>query len=62
MIIMAVVSFSNLFGLQIAGASVIIGVVFFFINKAFVKQPFEDSGFDIKAIGVNLKDKGILVS
>ena len=59
MIIMAVVSFSNLFGLKIAGVSVIIGVVFFFINKAYEKQPFVGSGLDIGAIGTNLKDRKI---
>lgn len=59
MIVMAVISFSNLLGLKIAGASVIIGVVFFFINKAYEKQPFTDSGLDIKAIRTNFKDRGI---
>jgi membrane protease YdiL (CAAX protease family) len=59
MIVMAVISFSNLLGLKIAGASVIIGVVFFFINKAYEKQPFTDSGLDIKAIITNFKDRGI---
>lgn len=59
MIIMAVLSFTNLFGLDIAGACIFIGVAFFFINKAIEKQPFEGSGLDIKAIGINLKDKKI---
>lgn len=59
MIIMAAISFSNLFGLKIAGISVIIGVIFFFVNKAYEKQPFQDSGLDMKAIGNNFKDKGI---
>lgn len=59
MIIMAVVSFSNLFGLKIAGLSVIIGIAFFFINKAVEKQPFAGSGLDISAIGANFKDRRI---
>lgn len=59
MIIMAVISFSNIFGYKIAGASVIIGVAFFFINKAYEKQQFADSGLDMKAIGNNFKDRGI---
>lgn len=59
MIIMAVISFSNLFGLRIAGASVIIGVVSFFINKAYEKEPFSSSGLDIRAIRADLKDRGI---
>lgn len=59
MIIMVVISFSNLFGLKIAGISVIIGVIFFFVNKVYEKQTFKDSGLDMKAIGNNFKDKGI---
>lgn len=59
MIIMAIVSLANLFGLNIAGTSVLIGVVFFFINKALEKQSFRDSGLDMKAIGTNFKDKKI---
>lgn len=59
MLAMAVISFSNLFGLRIAGASVIIGVACFFINNAYEKQPSAGSGLDIKAIGVNLKDRQI---
>lgn len=61
MIIMSIVSFSHFFGLKIAGVSVIIGVVFFFITKAYEKQLYRDSGFDIKAIGANLKDKKIWI-
>lgn len=61
MIIMAIVSFSSLVGLSIAGISVLIGIVFFFINKAFEKQSFRDSGLDIKSIKDNLKDKKIWI-
>jgi len=61
MIIMAFVSFSNLLGLNIAGLSVLIGVAFFFVNKAFEKQPFRHSGLDIKEIGTNLKDRKIWI-
>lgn len=59
--IMVVVSFSNLFGLNIAGISVLIGVIFFFINKASEKQPFQGSGLDIKEIGTNFKDRKIWI-
>lgn len=59
MIIMAIVSLLNLFGINIAGISVIIGVLFFFINKANEKQEFRDSGLDMKAVGINLKDRKI---
>lgn len=58
-IMMTVLSFSNLFGLTIAGIAVIFGVIFFFINKASEKQPFESSGLDIGAIKTNFKDKSI---
>ncbi len=58
-ILMTLLSFSNLFGIVIAGASVIIGVIFFFINKIVEKQPFEGSGLDIMSIGANLRNKSI---
>jgi len=61
MIIMAIVSFSSLVGLNIAGMSVLIGIVFFFINKTVEKQLFRDSGLDIMAIKDNLKDKKIWI-
>lgn len=61
MVIMTILSFSNLFGINIAGMSVIIGVVFFFVNKVFEKQSFRDSGLDIKAIGANFKDRKIWI-
>ena len=59
MMIMTVISFSNLFGLNIAGVSVIIGIIIFFINNAYEKVPSKDSGLDIKSIGSNLKEKSI---
>lgn len=59
MIVMAIVSFTNLFGVIAAGISVFIGVIFFFINKAMDKQAFDGSGLDFKAIGINLEEKSI---
>lgn len=59
MIIMTIISFSNLFGLNITGMSVIIGIIFFFINKALEKQSFRDSGLDIKAIRANFADRNM---
>jgi len=59
LILMIVLSFSNLFGLKIAGLAVLIGIVFFFINKAQKKQPFEGSGLDFHAIKTNLRDNRI---
>lgn len=61
MIIMVIISFSNLLGFNIAGISVLIGVTFFFINKALEKQSFEDSGLNTRAVGANLKDKKIWI-
>lgn len=61
MILMAFLSFSNLFGLNIAEISVLIGIAFFFINRAYEKQPFRLSGLDIKEIGTNLKDRKIWI-
>ncbi|MFA7660054.1 MAG: type II CAAX endopeptidase family protein [Anaerovoracaceae bacterium] len=60
-IIMTILSFSNVFGYKIAGAAVIIGVVFFFVYKALEKQPFEGSGLDIRAIRTDIKDKSIWI-
>lgn len=59
MIIMVILSFANLLGLKIAGMSVIIGVVFFFINNSYEKQSTIDSGLDLSAIGTDLKNRGI---
>lgn len=58
-ILMAILSFSNLLGLKIAGFAVMVGVVFFFVLKASGKKPFEGSGLDIGAIKTNFKDKSI---
>lgn len=60
-VIMTVVSFTNIFGLKLAGLAVIIGVMFFFITQVVEKQPFEGSGLDLGAIGRNLKDKQIWI-
>jgi hypothetical protein len=54
MVLMTLFSFTNLIGFNMAGMSVILGVVFFFINDAIEKQPTRDNGLDIKAIGSNL--------
>lgn len=59
LILMVGLSFSNLFGLKYAGLAVLIGIVFFFINKAQRKQPFEGSGLDFRAIKTDLREKRI---
>ena len=58
-IAMVIISFTNLLGMRIAGISVLLGVVFFFVNKAVKKQTPAESGLDFKAIGANLKQKSI---
>ena len=58
-ILMTIASFSNLFGLKIAGIAVVVGVVFYFVHKASEKQTFESSGLDISAVKTNFKDKSI---
>lgn len=59
MIAMGAISFTNLFGLPVAGISVFIGVIFFFINKGMIKQGFDRSGLDFNAIRTNLKVRSI---
>ena len=59
MFLMAAVSVANLFGVHIAGISVCLGIILFFVNRKLKKQTFDGSGFDIKAIGTNLKEKSI---
>lgn len=57
--IMAIVSFTNLFGANLSSAAIFIGVIFFFIHNRLQKQPASGSGLDFKAIGTNLKDRKI---
>lgn len=46
MAIMAIVSFTNLFGLNLSSAAIFMGVIFFFVNKIIQKQPMRGSGLD----------------
>lgn len=59
LIAMILISFTNLFGLGVAGISVCLGVIFFFVDKAMAKRPFAGSGLDFSALGSNLKGKSI---
>jgi membrane protease YdiL (CAAX protease family) len=61
LLIMAIVSFTNLFGTNIAGISVFAGVTFFFVNKVSEKQKYSGSGLDVREIGANLRDRKIWV-
>lgn len=59
MILMAVLSFANFTGVTIAGLAVIIGIIFFFVNKLREKQPSRESGLDIRNVGRDLKQNGL---
>lgn len=59
LIVMSVLSFTNFFGTRIAGVAVIVGVIFFFLHKRREGETSSNSGLDIKAIGHDLKQKGI---
>lgn len=56
MIAMFILSFTNLFDLNIAGAAIFVGVIFFFVNKAVEKEPYKGSGLDFSSIRNDLKD------
>lgn len=60
-IAMTIVSFASLFGIGIAGISVIIGVVFFIIHKTNNKNHTAESGLSTKTIRVNLKKTSIWI-
>ena len=55
LVIMALVSLTNLFGISAAGISVILGIIAFFINKTVDKQTFQESVLDFKLIGKKVK-------
>lgn len=58
---MAIVSSGTLLGINIAGISIVIGIVFFFIIKALEKNSSDFNGLELKNIGKSLKDKTILI-
>jgi len=51
LVIMALVSLTNLFGISAAGISVILGVVTFFGFKIVEKQTFQECGLGYKSLG-----------
>lgn len=59
LIMMAGLSFANFSELRIAGLAIILGIIFFFVNKKREKQTALSSGLDIKSIWRGLKRKGI---
>jgi len=61
MAVMAILSFTNLFGLEISPYSIFIGLAFFFICSRIEKKPTQDSGLDFKSIGVGFKNRKIWI-
>lgn len=59
--IMTIASFTNLFRLNLSSIAIILGVVFFFLDKRLEQQPMSESGLDVRAISANLKDKRIWI-
>jgi len=59
LVLMALVSFSNLVGLRIAGISVVIGVIFFFVTRSRDRQLLTEAGLDLKALKKNFRDKSL---
>lgn len=60
-ILMSVLSFSNLFGINASSAVIPLGIIYFFIHNVLEKKPIAENGLDIKSIGANLKDKKIWI-
>ncbi|KGX91694.1 hypothetical protein N781_03970 [Pontibacillus halophilus JSM 076056 = DSM 19796] len=56
---MGFLSFSNFFGVKIAGISVVIGIVFFFIVKSLDGKDDLHNNLSIKDFGTILKDRSI---
>ena len=61
MVVMAIVSFSNLLELNLSSAAIFLGIIFFFVCKAVERQPMQGSGLDFKAMAGGLKDKKIWI-
>lgn len=51
LVIMALVSLTNLFGISAAGLSVILGIVALFVFKKVERQTFQECGLGFKSIG-----------
>lgn len=58
---MTIVSFASLFDMNIAGISVIIGVVFFIIHETSNKENSDNSGLSTKINNVNLNKTNIWI-
>lgn len=61
LVIMALVSLTNLFGISAAGISVIIGIAAFFFFKIVEKKTFQECGLGFRSIGKAAKRPNIWV-
>lgn len=59
MLVMGALVFTNFFGLSAAGYSVLVGVVFFFVDQG--RGPTENSGLEIKRTGKDLANGSVWV-
>ena len=59
LVLMTIVSLTNLFGLSAAGISVIWGIIAYFVFKIAEKQSFQECGSDFKSLGEVIKKPGI---
>lgn len=59
LVLMALVSFSNLVGLRIAGISVVIGVIFFFVTRSRDRRLLIEAGLDLKALKKNFRNRSL---
>lgn len=60
-ILMAILSFTNVLGLSISGSVIIMGIIVFFLNSALDKKSLKENGLNISGIVANLKDKKIWI-
>lgn len=61
LVVMALVSLTNLFGISAAGISVVLGVAAFFVFKIVEKQTFQESGMNFRSISKEVKKPVILL-
>ena len=59
MVLMTVVALLNVLGVRLAGMSVVIGVLFFFLTSSLEKQSVVNTGLDLKGIRVVLENPAI---
>ena len=58
-VLMTVVSLLNVLGVRLAGMSVVIGVLFFFLTSSLEKQSVVNTGLDLKGTRIVLENPAI---